>query len=374
VSERRRVLFLADQLGNGGAERQLALTARELPGNWERLVWAHKGGPYAAVIERSGVEIDCGARAWRHDPRRLTDLWRVARTYRPSVIHSWGWTCSAAVGPECRLAGMPLVDGTIRNATTRTYRSTGRRFGIAFADLVVANSQAGLDAWGIDGRRGRVVFNGFDAQRLVHCGDSTSGQTEAPFVVCMIARMGPDKDFRSLLSAARRLALAEPGEWRFVAIGDGPQRDHFIALAGDLIEKGTVEFAAGGLEPLGFLGGAHVGVLMTSASEGEGIPNAVMEYMSLGMPVVCSDSGGTTELVVPGETGLIVPPEDAQALVEALIYLKENRDERARLGAAGRARLAERFSVDRMVHDTVAVYEEAIARRSRRRQTGGRHA
>ena len=359
----KRVLLLADQLGNGGAERQLALTARHLPDDWERLVWAFEEGSYVGVLAAAGVPVDAGRRAWRYDGRRLGRLWPFVRSFRPAVVHSWGWNCSAVVGPWCRATGVPLVDGTIRNANPHTYRRWGRRAGMLFADLVVANSRAGLEAWGVGSSRGRVIRNGFDPDRYGLCGPNRPRRPDdGRLRVVMVARMSPEKDYATLLSVAHRLWRADREGWRFLAVGDGPLRERLSGTCDALVRAGVVEFIDGGLEPLDVVADADVGVLMTGARESEGISNAIMEYMAAGLPVVCSAGGGNAELVTEGVTGITVPVEDGVALAEALIYLKENPAERRRLGAAGAQRLRDEYSLTRMIDATVAVYREAIAR------------
>jgi glycosyltransferase involved in cell wall biosynthesis len=92
----------------------------------------------------------------------------------------------------------------------------------------------------------------------------------------------------------------------------------------------------------------------------EGLPLVALEAMAHGRPVVATPVGGTPEVVVDGETGILVPPRDARALAGALRRLLEDADLRARMGAAGRARVQERFSEDAMAARVHELYEEAL--------------
>jgi glycosyltransferase involved in cell wall biosynthesis len=229
-----------------------------------------------------------------------------------------------------------------------------------WADYVVANSRAGLAAWHIGPARGRVVYNGFDAQRLPsRMADGWSH--EGPFTVAMAARMDPAKDFGSFIDAARRLVGAEGPDWRFLAIGQGPSRAPLMAAAHDLLQAGIVEFPDAGLDVLPFVLQAHAGVLMSNpALHAEGCSNAIMEYMACALPVVCSESGGNREVVLHGQTGFVVPPGDSCALAERLSYLRRAAAVARQMGLAGRERLRAAFSAELMVSETLEVYAEAM--------------
>jgi glycosyltransferase involved in cell wall biosynthesis len=355
----RRVLLLVDSLGNGGAERQLALLASSLPPAWERHVWSLGGGPFVEVIRASGVPVRVCARSHRLDPRPALDLWRVLRRWRPDVVHSWGWMATAAAGPACRLLGIPLIDGTVRNGMVPLRRGLANRLSMHWAERVIANSRAGLRAYRLTPARGRVVYNGFDPARLPLCA-AASPDPAGPFTAVMTGRMVPEKDYRTFLAAARELSRTG-GAWRFLAVGDGPDRPLLLRDAGDLASRGVVAFPRPGLEVLTVVREAHAGVLMTDpARHAEGCSNAIMEYMACGLPVVCADSGGNRELVRDGETGFVIPPADTTALAGRLRWLADHPAQARRMGERGRARLLHDFTVDAMVAGTVAVYEELL--------------
>ncbi len=93
---------------------------------------------------------------------------------------------------------------------------------------------------------------------------------------------------------------------------------------------------------------------MSSVTEGLG--SAMLDAMACGTPVVATRAGGIPEVIVDGESGVLVPPHDASALAGAIIRLLADPDRRARLAAAGRQRVVDEFSVDRMVTATIDVY------------------
>jgi glycosyltransferase involved in cell wall biosynthesis len=236
------------------------------------------------------------------------------------------------------------------------------------ASVVVANSRAGLAAWGMRPPKGRVVYNAMDPGRLaalVSPGRAPgSSSPEAPrdrFTAVMTGRMRPDKDFQTVIAAARLLAGAPgPQAWKFVLVGDGPQRDSLELEARDLVESGVVEFADAGLEVLPLVAGADVGVLMTNDDlHAEGCSNSIMEYMACALPVVCCDSGGNRELVADGISGWLVAPGDPYGLAARLEQLRVS-GAAARMGAAGRDILGREFTLARMVDAYADIYEGCL--------------
>ena len=355
----KRILFVTDTLGIGGAERQLALLVKYLPSDWERRVWSLGNGSFADVIRNNGVLLDVRERRWRYDIAPLLDLWQVVIRWRPMIVHSWGWVCSAAVAPLCRLLRIPWIDGSIRIGGAPVKHKGRARLALALANRVIANSQAGLNAWNIPKAKGRVVYNGFDPERLPLT--EREGRNSSPFSVVMVGRMDPSKDFDSFIRAARSVsANDEEDSWHFRALGQGPQREALLESVADLIDKGVMDFPDAGLEVLPYVRQADLGVLMTRPPNQEGCSNAIMEYMACGLPVICSNSGGNRELVVEGETGFTVPPQDVNALAAKLLWLRAHPDEAQAMGTAGQQRFLEKFTVEKLVEKTLSVYKEIL--------------
>lgn len=360
-----RVMFLADVLGNGGAERQLALLAACLSEKWQRCVYALGGGPFATRLRDQGVPVSVYPWLSRHNPLPLIGLWRSFAAFSPDIVHSWGWMSTMAIGPLCRARQVPLVDGTIRYGVRKGDHPHLRRLSRAFATTVVANNEAGLLASKVPREKGAVVYNGFDWSRLgtstiTHGEDRPADGLERPFTVVMTGRMVPVKDFRTVIRAAR-LLYKDNRAWRFVLIGDGRDRIPLMAESTDLVNEGAVQYPEPGLEVLDHVRNADAGVLMTDPTYGqEGLSNSIMEYMACGLPVVCSEGGGNREVVVDQTTGFMVAPFDAESLASKLTWLREHPSESRSMGEAGRQRIRDVFSIERMVASYESIYENAI--------------
>jgi glycosyltransferase involved in cell wall biosynthesis len=347
-----------DTLPNGGAERQLELLARYLPRDWESKFWSMDDGIYVSQLRSHGVDVIISKRSSRYDMSPAFSLWKSIASWKPCVVHSRGWMSTAAAIPVCKALRIPLIDGSIRGGCKPIKRAWIGGVVMNFTDHVIANSQAGLDAWGIDSKRGRVIYNGFDPQRipLIQKEPINDGR----FRVIMTGRMVKEKDYSTFIEAARILSQREDG-WSFIAVGDGVKREDTISQAGDLIQNGIIEFPTPDLEVLKWVRQADVGVLLTDHHfAAEGCSNSLMEYMACGLPTICSESGGNRELVIDGITGFILSPATPEALANKLQLLRSNLTLTNEMGKEGKKRIFEYFSLEQMVQRTVAVYQELI--------------
>jgi glycosyltransferase involved in cell wall biosynthesis len=158
--------------------------------------------------------------------------------------------------------------------------------------------------------------------------------------------------FAAARSAVKRAAL--------VLVGDGPERPGLEAIAAELGVADAVRFAGARSDVPRLLRLFDVFAL---SSQTEGISVALLEAMAAGLPAVATAVGGNPEVVVEGETGRLVPAGDPARLGEALASLLADPDRRQAWGQAGRARVMEKFTLDRMVRDYEAIYESLAGRR-----------
>jgi glycosyltransferase involved in cell wall biosynthesis len=365
---------VCDDLCNGGAQRQMTLLARSLPDDFRVRVFSLGGGPYAEVLSGAGVETRIERRRSRYDISPALCLRQEMIQWRPDVVHSWGWMSSAAALVMCRLFGVPLVDGTIRTGRPPERWTRLKRFLVSRADAIIANSEAGLTAHDVRRPGTFVVYNGFEAGRVPGEGHESARPAGRVADVVMAARMVPGKDFDTLIDVAE-LLQREGRAIRFTLMGGGPDGERLNARSRALQDVGLVRILdLGPSEVMPVLAAASIGVLLTDTRYvAEGLSNAIMEYMACGLPVVCTNEGGNREIVSDGCTGLLVPPRDVPAVVDALHLLLDEPDTAHRLGTAGRERIRAEFSVEAMVENTIAVYESVIrddeARRPRRMRT-----
>jgi glycosyltransferase involved in cell wall biosynthesis len=358
-----RVLLVNIGLGNGGLERQLLLLAKSLLPGVDVRLWTLGGGPFGDEIVRAGIPWRSRPRRARYDLTPAFDLWRTIREWRPDVVHSWHWMPTVAAIPACRALRVPLIDGSIRMGAIPDEFGRPRRCILNLCTLVVANSRAGLDAWRVGDRKGRVIYNAFDPSRLPKNADVRPRESSpATITVVMAARMTGQKDQRCVIEAARILERDAPGRFHYLLVGAGPEEAALRAASADLVDAGVLAFGQAGLEVIDVVCAADIGVLMTNPAHAEGCPNSVMEYMACALPVVCSNSGGSAELIRDGREGFVVAPRDAAGLARKIAVLGQDAGLRRTMGAAGRLRIEKDFTVARMVREYMTVYAEATLR------------
>ena len=209
------------------------------------------------------------------------------------------------------------------------------------------------------GARMRVVPNGIDLERVeappaaedIARARETLGDADRP-VVLVVARR---KDQQVLLRALP--ALEQAVTVAFLGIGSD---DELARAQAAVPARHRVVFVPFTERPLAFYRFATVAAL---PSRIEGLSQALLEAMSFGIPVIASAAGGNSEIVYPGETGLLVPPLDPAAWTRALARVLGDAAARARMAAAGKDLVRREFTIARTAERTEVVYREAIERR-----------
>jgi L-malate glycosyltransferase len=173
-------------------------------------------------------------------------------------------------------------------------------------------------------------------------------------LIGIVARLQPVKGHRYFVEAAGRIAAVEP-KAHFLLVGDGALRREIEEQAARLGVNDRVHLLGDRRDAALIAAGFDVAV---SASLSEGLPNAVMEAMAAGAPVVATAVGGTAELVIDSATGFLAPPADADALARRILDALRNPECSARMAAQGRRRILDQFSMRRMVESVEQLYDE----------------
>ncbi|MDX2194298.1 MAG: glycosyltransferase [Gemmatimonadales bacterium] len=370
-----RVTFFVDSFEVGGTEVNAARTAEHLDPSRVALsvVHLHADGPLRRRYEALGVPLrhHAGGPLWH--PRtwaRVPGLARWLRAAGTDVLHCHDLYTNILGVPAARLAGVRGVIASRRwlDAAPRPGLHQLNGFSSRRADRVLANSRAvagmSRDLDGIRADRIVTVSNFVDDGAFAPLPAAERAATLArlgvpagvPVITC-VARLAPPKDQRTLVLAAAALAR-EGRSCHVLLIGDGPQRAALSALAAECGIAAQVTFA-GTLTARTNLHG--LGDLSCLPTLSEGFPNAVVEAMAAGRPVVASDVGGVPDAIEPGVTGLLVPPADVDALAAALAGLLADPARAAALGAAAAVRARDRFSAPAVVGGLMAVYEALAA-------------
>lgn len=353
---RLRLMLLAVGLGVGGTEGQLLELASRLdPGRFEVSVCALKGeGAIAGEMRARGVRVVTlgGQGAW--DARVLYRLFRLVRAARPDVIHAFLPLANLAACVVGRLLGVPVLLLSFRDVETWKGRLGRLVDGLTVraADAATCSSEAvrrfALSAFGGDERKYVTIHNGVDVARFIPGQAPPKPELglreDVPVIGTVCRLVEPKKGLTVLLQAmAGRKDLADA---QLLIVGEGPALPVLQALSVRLGLSDRVVFAGVRRDVAGLLPLMDVFVL-PSLYEGFGI--AIVEAMAAGRPVVATVVGGIPEVVVPGETGLLVPPGDPGALGDAIAQLVNHPEPARLMGARGRERARDRFSIESAV-------------------------
>jgi glycosyltransferase involved in cell wall biosynthesis len=351
---RVRVLFCIPRLVGGGAERQLS---QLLPRLVERGIgvslFSRLTRNEVASLEAAGIACYPIRAAGNHDPRLLGELAVAARHSRAAIIHSWltqmdvlGGAVALTTGRSWVLSERSSTDGYGAGWKDRLRRLLGR-----FADIVVANSEAGLDAWPGHPRRA-IIANGLDLERISDAG-AAAWPIRRPLIVAM-ARLEAHKGVGSVLNAVARLRGKYP-DLMLVILGQGPLEAELRALAAALGIEDNVIFAGFRPDAWSWLKAA---CLFVSASSVEGQPNAVMEAAAAGIPQVLSDIVMHRDTV--GDGGALFFEPSPEAMAAAIAELLENPARGRAIVASARSSVAD-FSVERAADLHAVLYRRTAS-------------
>ena len=335
VGASSRITFLLSGLTVGGAERHTLDLARDLEsrGFKTTVIALGRRSSGACKLERGQAVTGLGA-------RRVLGVWswpRVAkavRDTRPDVVVAVNQAtalvlCALRAVGAVRASTVCVFHTTVPLPRERPHLAVLRRVADRFDSFVFvsANQARWWKARGLAPRHGVVVRNGVALDRFQLPSPSEHAAAKVRLglapdtpVIGLLGAFRPEKNHRQLVAALPRLA---PSCARavLVFVGDGGGREAVVAQVAELGLEDRVVFAGEHADVRPFVAAFDLGVLCSTAVETFSL--AALEILAMGVPMIMSDTGGASEIVVPGVNGVLFPPGDLDALVASLVQTLE---------------------------------------------------
>ena len=373
-SEARRVFFLVDSLHVGGTETQAVELARRLDPERYRVTLGclRVRGPLLSRLEGSAVTLrECYPEGGVDSLSGIREMLKLARFFRREkvqIVHSHDLWSNLLAIPAARLARVPVVISSRRDLAHLDWYTPRRRRILRYVQqlgsAVLVNSgqirEQLITEDGFPERMIRVIHNGVDFDRF----STVVRDRERLFpglgnckLIVAVGNMHSDiKGQPTLIKAARDVCAKVP-QAKFVLIGDGRRRLAFEAMAEEFGVKQNTIFLGQRHDIPELLAACDMAVM---ASKAEGFPNALLEYMAAGLPTIATDVGGNREIIQHQINGMLIKPEDPDALAQSIMLLLEDSKTASGLAQTGREMVRREFSFDRLTANIDAMYTELL--------------
>jgi glycosyltransferase involved in cell wall biosynthesis len=370
-----RVLHLVDTLNIGGTENQLVQVALRMQriGHEVTVGCLRAEGPLLQVLQRAGLPVV----EFRKEKtllslngvRQLVRLAAFLRAGRFGVVHAHDLWANLLGVPAARLARIPVIISSRRYLADLEWYTPWRnrvvRFIYRLSTHVLVNSKVVrdklVDRDRVNPEKIRVIYNAVDVRRFAAARGKRwkilPNISESSKLIAVLANMySRVKGHACLVSAARIVCKNEP-DTVFLLIGDGPERPRLEAQVRDAGLGENVMFLGRRTDVPELLACCDLSVL---PSEAEAFPNALLESMSAGLPVVATAVGGSKEVIDNGTNGVLIPPGNPEELAAAVLGVLQDPRLAKKLACAAQDDMQRHFSFDRLLGELHHLYKEPL--------------
>ncbi|NND34452.1 MAG: glycosyltransferase family 4 protein [Saprospiraceae bacterium] len=361
-----KILMLADNMEIGGTQRRLMelLKGLKLKTSYsvELIVFSTK--IEFDELHDLKIPIHILSRKWKKDVSIFPRLFKLCRRIKPDIIHNWGSMAAIYAMPVCWFQPVLFINAIITDAPIFTNPFDQRLMRLKLtapsSDLILANCKAGLDAYKVPVHKGKHIYNGFDFGRISLCNDPIKTRTKYNIpdkkIIGMVGVFAPRKDYDMFFQLAQEI-LSQRNDVVFIAVGDGPLLEEYKSKIQTQFRKNII-FTGAISDVEDVIQLMDIGILISNSKiHGEGISNAILEYMAAGKPVIANDNGGNAEIIIDGVTGFIIDDDDKPGWIKCIHQLLDNPKTAKLMGDKGKKHIEDKFDIDRMVDSYIEVYE-----------------
>lgn len=367
-ARRIKIVHLITSLEVGGAQHGMLLGLPRFDSDkYEHVICSIMDRMQMASQFRSaGIEVLSLGLSKKTDFLVASRLVSLLRQQRPDILHTYLLHGNLLGRITGRLTGVPAIIGSERTiGQARRWGRIATKLTNPLTDAVEVNSVLGGRAiendLGVLHDKVEVVRSGLDLDSFANSTRRAEIRSELRLIddqhlVVYVGRLRPVKGVEYGIKAFAKAQGHQPNMHMALA-GEGEQLDYLKQLANDLELSDSITFL-GVRNDLPDLLAATDSVLLPSLNEG--FPRTAIEAMAAGKPIVATRVGGTPEAIINGETGILVPSKDIDAMSNALITLVDDPGLQARLGAAGRQRAVQNYSVENYVSRLDNLYRQLL--------------
>lgn len=310
------------------------------------------------------------------DFRALMELIHLLKREKYDIIHTHNSKAGFLGRLAAKIVGIPIIIHTIHGFAFHEYEISPRRFlfiflerfAAKFADKLITISEP-LRQWGLELGIGKsekyiTIYSGIEVEKFkinINIDEKKKelGIEPGERVIGVVAKLWEGKGHETILEAAPQVIKEIPNV-KFLFVGEGYLRNKLETRVRELGLSNRVIFTGFRTDIPEITAIFNIALLVSLF---EGMGRVLLEAMVLGKPVVATKVGGIIDVVKDGETGILIPPEDVDALAKAIITLLKDRKLARKMGEAGRRRIDERFTAQTMVEKISQVYEELIEKK-----------
>jgi len=324
-------------------------------------------GALSQELKERGIEVEYlnmpsgpGLLIFLDSLRAIIKLTCLMKKKKVDIVHSYLFRANILSRIAGKLAGVPVLISSMRGIeVTRKYPLLLEKLTSPLVDKFIAVSEAIriyiIQKARIDPKKIVTIRNGIrlSETKVIPVERKEFGLSLDTVIVGVVARLAKEKGHEYLLNAWK-IVIKEYPKAHFLVVGDGPQREELVKLTSNLGLKNHITFTGYRRDVLRVLALFDIFALATLW---EGLPVVILEAMIVSKPVVTTSVMGNPEVVVDGVTGFMVPPRDPESLADRILKLLRDEKLRSQMGAAGRRRIEEKFTIERMVSETERLYE-----------------
>lgn len=363
-----KILFFIGTLGSGGKERRLLelLTFLSNKGKYELVLVTKK----SEVSYKNFFELNVkwiSLKSKNLNLKSFGEFKTIVQNEKPQIIHTWGNKQTlVAVFSVLIYRNIKLVNSQITSAPPKIQflEKLISRINFKFSHIVLANSFAGIKAFNPPLYKSKVIYNGLNFQRFINLPDKNSTMIkyglERKFTAIMVASFSPNKDYLRFFKIGIELNKLR-NDTTFLGVGycqKGNEANYQECLA--LIKDyPNLKIIPGSQEIEALVSTCDLGLLFSP--NGEGLSNSILEYMTLGKPIIANDAGGTKEIIQNGFNGYLVQDEPPEEIAQMINNLLNNPQEMMEMGRRSEERIKREFSLERMGKEFETVYHSLLS-------------